>query len=245
VENAGLKVADIDRASFVYPATNPGEDAVLLLTTHSPYNRDKVRQTFVPNGAEITVSGKPLYQGKNPDGVAVALINPRVFLMGSSKGVRNLMEPRKEGAFTAVLRSVDPRHPFVAAFVPGSAQLDQMRAALTPETERLRPQIDMKHGTLVASLVGSHLEMEATLFYADEGQAEKARLAAEDGSGFIRGLLVMMKSQAGDRLEGESAQKLVARVEQAVKDHKMTQTRNRVSLPIRLEYSTTGGDLKK
>ncbi|MBV9123777.1 MAG: DUF1559 domain-containing protein, partial [Planctomycetes bacterium] len=199
-KQTGLGPGDVDQVLTVLTAPAPTAYWTLVTTT-KPIDLKKVWANLAPDAAPKDFQGKSyLLSPKNA--VAFFLVNDHTLVLGPDPAIQQFIQrspqPSASGPLSNALALAAAKHSIVAGVVPPPQFLDQAKKNMRGPIQGFEPVLELQSATLTADL-GNDLDLELRATYPDDARAQKARDAARNAMGLIRGILV---PQLESKLQG-------------------------------------------
>lgn len=198
-ELLGLKPADVERVTLVFPHIETGEKSQqfwTILLTKKPLDQEKFKKQMSATNEE-KVKEKKYYTGGSGHTEAVHFAEEKVAVIGSAESVKAFLsqEIKTEGPLSKALNRAAEEHHVVAGFtIPEKVREETKQTpddGPLPEVKALIPLQELKSGIVVMD-VKEELEVELTAEYADEKKAKAAKDA-------IPGAIAHLKAIAPQR----------------------------------------------
>lgn len=212
-KETGLRASEIDRVTIVFKDVEK-ENAWAVVRTASAYDQKQILGKLA-GARELKHEGKSYHVGRSGQPgpgakaddklTAIHFASPQVLIFGSEAGVKSCLSfaaggAKGKGPLSDALARAGGEHHVVGAFQPSADQAkmlkDSLKAMLGPQSAQYQPLLDAQLATLVGDF-GETVKLEATLRYADDGQAGRAKRAADS----VMSMLESFRQQAEESLK--------------------------------------------
>jgi hypothetical protein len=237
-ESTGLTPEEIDRVTVVLKTSTGGDGTWVIVETTGSIDQAKIKGKF-QNPTDANHQNKTYTAGGMQGSVhrmAVYFATAKMAVFGSEGAVKMALDTavkRTPGPLDDAIALMSSGRHVVAGFNPPPSAMTNLRnMAANPQARQFAPLADFQSGTVTMN-ISSALDLEATLKFPGDPQAQAAKGAADKGLQAAQGMLVLMKGNVQPQ-----DQAAFASFENALNNIKVQQSGQKLTLTAKFDGFT-------